>query len=492
MLQILYGLASFLETGIGIWAFAQAVPKRRTMKKRHTCSEIVLLSFIILGVYTFPTTFWKFKNENLYAKLIMGLYCIALCALFLNKWIKNRFGKIESNVVILILFYGMVAWIGCQYWTAFLSENAIILGNALPVCYLFAFYECSFLQAYLWEFLYLTNLGLLKGCYIVCIGILDNRRFEEFFYPPRMVTFSETVYLVLIPLLLLIFFRHISVERFMQKILNQYKKSFLLVAVIEFIALDRLMNNGIGEIRDKNFIGTLIAVAAMIVILLILYIRSLNKTIDTEKRLLEVRNETVGQQYSELNEAYEKYRCLVHDEKHMILYLQECIQNENLHEAAAFLNSYQRNFVKEKQCSWTGIPTLDFMLNIKKRKMDELQIRFEIDCKIEDIPMEDADFIVVLGNLFDNAIEATAKCEAPERKIELFMQNVNEMFVLKMKNSSISRPKVKNERFLTDKKEKDKHGWGIESVRHIVDKYNGSVMFQYDADEFEASIIINE
>lgn len=492
MFQILYGLASFLETGIGIWAFAQAVPRRRTMKKRHYCSETLFLGFLILGAYTFPTYWWDFKDESLYGKLILGLYCVVLCVLFLHKWINKQLGKAESNAVILILFYGMVLFVGCQYWVSFLSGNIIISGNILPVFYLFAFYECSFLQAYLWEFLYLTNLGLLKGCYIVCIGILGNKRFEEFFYSPRMITLGEAVYLILIPLILLIFFRHISVEHFMQKILYQYKKSFLLVAVIEFIALDRLMNNGIGEIRDKNFIGTLIAVAAMIVILLILYIRSLNKTIDTEKRLLEVRNETVGQQYSELNEAYEKYRCLIHDEKHMILYLQECIQNENLHEAAAFLNSYQRNFVKEKQCSWTGIPTLDFMLNIKKRKMDELQIRFEIDCKIEDIPMEDADFIVVLGNLFDNAIEATAKCEAPERKIDLFIQNINEMFVLKMKNSSMSRPKVKNERFVTDKKEKDKHGWGIESVRHIVDKYNGSVMFQYDTDEFEASIIINE
>ncbi len=492
MLQILYGLASFLETGIGIWAFAQAVPRRQVMKKRHTCSEIVLLSFIILGAYTFPTAFWEFKNENLYAKVIMGLYCAALCALFLNKLIKKRFGKIESNAVILILFYGMVVWIGWQYWTAFLSESAIITGNVLTMFYLFAFYKCSFLQAYLWEFLYLTNLGLLKGSYIVCVGILEDKRFEDFFSITRTRTYSEIIFLIIVHVILLILLKHISVKSFMEKILNKYKRILLIVAGIELVVLDILMDGGGGEIEGKNFTGTLIVVVAIVFILLIMYIKSLSRTIDTEKRLLEVRNETVGQQYSELNEAYEKYRCLVHDEKHMILYLQECIQNENFHEAAAFLNSYQRNFVKEKQCSWTGIPTLDFMLNIKKRKMDELQIRFEIDCKIEDIPMEDADFIVVLGNLFDNAIEATAKCEAPERKIELFMQNVNEMFVLKMKNSSISRPKVKNERFLTDKKEKDKHGWGIESVRHIVDKYNGSVMFQYDADEFEASIIINE
>ena len=34
------------------------------------------------------------------------------------------------------------------------------------------------------------------------------------------------------------------------------------------------------------------------------------------------------------------------------------------------------------------------------------------------------------------------------------------------------------------------HGWGIESVKHIVEKYNGSVDFSYDESFFDVVIII--
>ena len=34
--------------------------------------------------------------------------------------------------------------------------------------------------------------------------------------------------------------------------------------------------------------------------------------------------------------------------------------------------------------------------------------------------------------------------------------------------------------FLTEKKEKDIHGWGIKSVKKILEKYNGELNFKYD------------
>ncbi|MDC7286274.1 ATP-binding protein [Blautia schinkii] len=106
--------------------------------------------------------------------------------------------------------------------------------------------------------------------------------------------------------------------------------------------------------------------------------------------------------------------------------------------------------------------------------------------------MEDADFVVVLANLFDNAIEASGKCESDNRFIELSVQSVNEMFILRMKNTYLSEPNMKNNRFITSKKDKTKHGWGIESVKHIVEKYGGQIAFEYSGNIFEVSIIINE
>ena len=41
-----------------------------------------------------------------------------------------------------------------------------------------------------------------------------------------------------------------------------------------------------------------------------------------------------------------------------------------------------------------------------------------------------------------------------------------------------------------NKKEKEKHGWGIESVKRIVEKYDGEIDFQYGSTYFETVVII--
>ena len=51
-------------------------------------------------------------------------------------------------------------------------------------------------------------------------------------------------------------------------------------------------------------------------------------------------------------------------------------------------------------------------------------------------------------------------------------------------------PIMKGEKFLTDKKDVKGHGWGIESVKYTVKKYNGEIEFKYDDDFFEVIIII--
>lgn len=129
------------------------------------------------------------------------------------------------------------------------------------------------------------------------------------------------------------------------------------------------------------------------------------------------------------------------------------------------------------------------MLNIKVRKMEEKNIFFKVDSKIEKIPMKDIDFVVLLGNLLDNAIEAAEKCEDGKGKITCIFRNINDMFIFKVKNTSIYKPYEKNTKFYTSKKEKDEHGWGIESVKQIVRKYNGEIDFKYDKDFFEVETI---
>lgn len=138
---------------------------------------------------------------------------------------------------------------------------------------------------------------------------------------------------------------------------------------------------------------------------------------------------------------------------------------------------------------WTGTEFIDNVITLEKQKMDDLNIEFELISDISDYPIEEIDMIILLENLFHNAIEAACQCEK-ERKILLTIRNVNETFILKIWNTSPKKPIVKGEKFLTDKKDIRGHGWGLESVKYTVKKYDGKIEFQYDNNFFEVIIII--
>lgn len=492
VIKFLYVVAVFLETAIGIWIFGKMFPKRKCMERKHYFAEGALFTVIASGIYSFPNFYFEINNKQRYLKIIVASYVVVLLMFILNKFRKKAWNSLETRIVEVTLFAGMIMWLSCQYWTSYESAFATILGNILPVLFLFAFFECTIIKAYLWQLLYLSNLGLLKIVYITYEGSFGNRYFQDFMYSPRTHSYSEIVYWLGILGAIAILIHNIPINRILGKILNTYKGQLFLVGICEWATLLVLMNFGNGQIYKEDLAVALIIVIIIMFSLLFMVIRMLGQAINAEKKLLDVRNEAVESQYREMRESYERYRYLIHDEKHMIFYLKECLDNGRFEEGKRFISSYQDNIVDTEKRSWTGIVTLDFVLNIKMRKIKELNIDFHLDSRVEHIPMEDADLVVVLANLFDNAIEACGKCEVENRIIELSVQSVNQMFILKMKNSCLSEPTMKNNRFITDKKEKNKHGWGIESVKHIVEKYDGQIAFQYSSSIFEVSIIIND
>ena len=64
---------------------------------------------------------------------------------------------------------------------------------------------------------------------------------------------------------------------------------------------------------------------------------------------------------------------------------------------------------------WTGIDVLDKTITMKKRKMDALDINFELDASVDDTIINTTDLVIILSNLFDNAIDAAVKSK--EKKI---------------------------------------------------------------------------
>ncbi len=486
----LYALAAFMETTIGIWIFGQVFPKREHLEKRHVFGEWLLFAVITLCAYSFPRLFWGIANEQNYVRNLILVHLILVLVYGVTGLLRKQDKTIRNAIVKGLLFGGMIVCMTAQFWNSYHSFSMAIAGYIFPVFFLWAFYKCTFVQAYLWEFAYTTNLGMLKIIYITYVGVLGQNSFEDFFNWPRSHTYIEVIYLLIIYIILLIINKYVPLEDFAAHILKKKKIYLFVFTLIEWHIFYIIINYGLGKIRTNNLTISLIATLFIIFVLTILYIRSIIRITNSEKQFLDMRNAAIERQYYELNAVYEQHRCAVHDEKHMLLYLQECLNQGDLERAKNFLSNYQGEVNKNAVPIWTGITNLDFLLNIKKPQMDRAAISFHLDCQMERILLEETDFVVILGNLFDNAIEAAEKCEEGQREIYLQLKNRNEMFYLVMRNSCKSQPRQKGSRFLTTKKNADEHGWGIESVKHVVEKYQGSISFQYKDNYFEVKIMI--
>lgn len=474
---VLNTIASFLETGIGIWIFSKVFPKR---ERYGVPQQIVIYVWCFLTLVFFYFNFIKSKWSVTY---------IFLCIIFLiGHIVCTKFGKENNTLFFLCLSVMMFFLLARNSWYGYLANGMNLFGSILPPFFLFSRYQCSFFQAYLWEFFYLSSSGLLKLMYFIYASETQGIIWRNHM---RLNTYESIGYKFLILGFIIILLHFFSLEYLLGRLLNIYKKRlFLATGLIWGFTYYMTM---LGE--DQFSVGEMTAMLSvticLIIGLLLTISKSFIKTEKAEKNLYEIRNAVVEQQYQEMRKAYEQNRRFVHDQKHMIQYLKECLNSGDMQNAREFLMQYETNTVHSIRKTWAGISTLDFIMNIKYAAMERAGIVFEWKAEIDEIPIDEADFVVLMGNLFDNAIEAAAKCELEKRSISLSLRTVNQILLIQMENTSQKMPRKKQDRFITTKSDVGKHGWGIESMKHIVKKYNGDISFDYNVSRFCVNILLN-
>jgi hypothetical protein len=481
---LLYGVATFMETGVGVWMFGRMFPEQDEGNRVYIR---ILYALLLLTTYTFSDAYFSLNN---FCKLF---FCTMVIAFILNDIVLHRKkGRYKDKYIVIernLVFAYMVILITWQYWTSYLSIYYIWTGNLYIVFFLCGFFKCKWVQAYLWETLWLINVGLLKMLYIVASSFARHKEIIEYVnnYRYKIHSYNDAIYLMGICGIILMLQYMFYVTSWMKELLKNYSKYLVLVLISESALLWMFMDINHGQLRYKDLIEALLLTIGVTFILLSLSIHFLVQNMMFQKRILEVKNKTIIQQYKELNENFQRYRYLIHDEKYILKYIISCIERGKINEVVEVVEK-QKEKLTEKYY-WTGIEIIDSIITLEKRKMDDLCIEFELISDISNCFIEEIDMVILLENLFDNAIEASGQSEG-KRKILLNIKNVNETFILKMWNNSNKLPIMKGEKFLTDKKDVKGHGWGIESVKYTVKKYNGEIEFKYDDDFFEVIIII--
>ncbi len=202
------------------------------------------------------------------------------------------------------------------------------------------------------------------------------------------------------------------------------------------------------------------------------------------------------QYYQKIADLNDKRQEQIHNLKHYITGLKALLLTHDNDEALKMITEIAMELEHNERSIYSKVPFLDIVLTEKKSYADENDVTFDV--KVEpDVALgavKKADYIVMLGNLLDNAIQAASCCaanETPEVSVKIFMENRGAFLVSKITNNFVKENlKIKDNEFITTKKESGVHGIGIKSVRKTAQKCSGTFLTNIDENLFTAILTL--
>lgn len=203
--------------------------------------------------------------------------------------------------------------------------------------------------------------------------------------------------------------------------------------------------------------------------------------------------EIISKSTEEQKKMLEEFHQEKHDLVNALIVLKSGMENNDRESVIRNLNILINRNKNSDNISSSGNDTIDTLINYKYNVAKEYGINFLLKIYIpEELPIEQCDLGVVLGNTLDNAIEATKDCKDSEKTIEIFMGIKKEAWVMLIRNPyehKLIEDRTGN--LISTKQDKKRHGFGLKSVKRIVENYNGEVMTDVTSNMFSVITVMN-
>lgn len=210
-----------------------------------------------------------------------------------------------------------------------------------------------------------------------------------------------------------------------------------------------------------------------------------------ELRLQNDRLTIENLQFENLKERMNETRRARHDLRQHMTVLQTLSENKEYNKLDEYLQDYLKASPIDHPICYCEHFALNALLVYYAQIAENKHINFEAHiCLPQNISISDTDLTVLFGNLLENACEGCLTMPEEKRKICLRGSlPAPGAFVLTIDNTFYGSIKMEKDHFLSSKHAGN--GIGIESVKNIVSRYNGTAKFTAKNGMFCASIVLN-
>lgn len=210
-----------------------------------------------------------------------------------------------------------------------------------------------------------------------------------------------------------------------------------------------------------------------------------------DKHIENYQDTLMTKHYNEVENIYRQMRGWKHDFHNHIQVMKAYLELNKYSDMEVYLNKLDSDLTSIDTVLKTGNIMVDAILNSKISIAIKENININAKATIpKNLQISDIDICTIIGNLMDNAIEASVKIENVEdRFIRVYIREMKKQLYISITNSVGGKVKKTNIGYLSTKSGSN-HGFGLKRVDSIVNKYNGFINRQSEEGVFATEIML--
>ncbi len=264
---------------------------------------------------------------------------------------------------------------------------------------------------------------------------------------------------------------------------------FLIFTVLLFFLA---IWEAVAYLTEERPLSLYVFFAAIVVCTVATIIRTIiitrkNNSLAYINSLLEEHMQQATDYYNQLIEQENQTKKFRHDIKNILIALHSMVRENQNDKALLYIEDLNEVCEQLKAKYNTGNFIADAILSAKDTRASMQNIDINFEGYIPSEKVKDVDMVIVLSNLLDNAIEACEKITG-EKEIEIKSILQKKMWVLYVKNPSEEVNIINKNHIVTTKQEKMLHGFGLNNIERVAQKYNGNMQLEYEQGYFSSKI----
>lgn len=349
-------------------------------------------------------------------------------------------------------------------------------------------FEKDYKKTFMYNSLYIIALMFTDILTVVSLSIINCKSIVETTSNPQNSVINYCVYIFF---MILIYFIFISILN--KNDITEIKTKQIILLSLFTLFETFVVDSYAIEIENKTINSRIIVIIAGFLTLnisIVYFISKISKIYRNhyEYDLMKYQNQIQLEHYIEINQKYEETRKILHDiKKHISTQtaIRDFDENKSM-EYESLIESKINSLFTKFHCTNNILSAImSQKINISGNK--NIKVKTQIEDILFDF-IDDLDMTAIFANLWDNAIEACEMVDESERFISIIIGQVNDFIIICFENSFNGNINIKNGNIFSSKSKHD--GLGISIIKSSIEKYSGSISFNYENNTFKAEALI--